>query len=78
MTMPVLVLLHFVLLHTLDGRDIYLNPGFVVSASEAREEDDPKKLMTAKVHCLISLLDGKFITVEEDCDSVRRRLQDQP
>lgn len=63
-------------LHTLDGRDVYVNPNAIVTITEARREGDPKKQTTDRVHCVITLSDGKAVTVEEDCDSVRRRLEE--
>lgn len=64
------------LLHTLDGRDVYVNPTHIVSVAEVREEHDPRKLLTGKVRCVVTLSNGKFLTVVEDCASVRRRLDE--
>ena len=74
--MIIAVVLQLVVLHTLDGRDVYVNPVHVVSVVEARDENDPHKTMTAKVRCAIGMLDGKIYTVAEDCANVRRRLQE--
>jgi hypothetical protein len=65
----------FVALHTLDGRDVYINPALVTTVGEARDPDDPKKQLTGDVHCVVNLADGKFVTVIERCDSVRDRLE---
>ena len=67
-------MLQLITLHTLDGRDVYINPAYVESVVEARDEHDPNKHMTAKVHCAIGMAGGKIYTVEESCDSVRQRL----
>lgn len=72
----ILIALELIVLHTLDGRDVYVNPDYVVSVVEARSEDDPHKRMTAQVHCAIGMSDGKIYTVAESCDSVRQRLQE--
>jgi uncharacterized protein YlzI (FlbEa/FlbD family) len=70
-----MILLKLVVLHTLDGRDVFINAAHVVSIGEARDERDPKKETTSRVHCVISMLDGMRIAVEENCDNVRERLQ---
>lgn len=64
------------LLMTLDGRYVFVSPPHIVSISDARDENDATKLTTARVHCLINLSDGKIVSVEEVCDSVRRRLKE--
>jgi uncharacterized protein YlzI (FlbEa/FlbD family) len=74
--MIILAVLQLIVLHTLDGRDVYVNTSHIVSVVEARDEDDPHKHMTAKVHCAIGMLDGKIYTVAESCDGVRQRLQE--
>lgn len=69
-------MIEFIILQTLDGRDVHVNPAAIVSISETSETRDPsKKLMTSKVHCVVNMTNGKFITVIEHCDSVRQRLQ---
>ena len=62
-------------LHTLDGRDVQVNTAHIVSISEGRDERDPDKWMTDKAHCVITLSNGKLIAVEENCDSVKQRLE---
>jgi uncharacterized protein YlzI (FlbEa/FlbD family) len=74
MIIAVAVVLQLVAFQTLDGRDVYINPTHIVSVSEARDENDPRKALTAKARCVITLTNGKFITVVEDCASVRDRL----
>jgi uncharacterized protein YlzI (FlbEa/FlbD family) len=62
------------LLQTLDGRSVLVNPKHIVTLTTSRDESDPRKRLTAKVHCVIHLSDGKFISVTEDCTSVQQRL----
>lgn len=62
----------FVALQTLDGRTVHVNPALVVSIGETRSEN--KTLLTDKVQCVVTFVDGKFITVVESCDSVKRRM----
>jgi len=62
------------LLQTLDGRAVLVNPKHIVTLASSRAESDPSKRLTGKVHCVIHLSDGKFISVTEDCTSVQQRL----
>ena len=61
---------------TLDGRDVYVPIAHIVSISDARDESNPDKWLIDKVHCIITLTTGKFLTVAESCDSVRQRLEE--
>jgi len=53
---------------------VLINSANIVSVtSEVRKPQE--KLLTDKVHCVINMTNGKFISVTEPCDSVRRRLE---
>jgi uncharacterized protein YlzI (FlbEa/FlbD family) len=68
--------LQLIAFETLDGREVLINPANIVSVSETSEVRKPQeKLLTEKVHCVINMTNGKFISVAEACDSVRRRLE---
>jgi hypothetical protein len=58
--------LALLLLHTVDGREVYVNPAYVVSTHEPQE----KGRYDEKVHCVVSFIDGKFISVKENCSEV--------
>ena len=60
---------------TLDGRKVFVNPSQIASISEAREAGDPNKQYTDRVHSVLTLSNGKMITVEESCDDIWRRLK---
>jgi uncharacterized protein YlzI (FlbEa/FlbD family) len=70
-------LLQLLAITTLDGREVHVNPMHIVSISEARSEDDPHKQFTGKAHCVLTLINGKLITVAEPCRSLRQRLQSE-
>lgn len=75
----VLVVLQLIVFRTLDGRDVHVNPSHIVSVSETSETRDPnERLLTDKVHCVITLSNGTKVSVAEGCDSVRRRLEENP
>lgn len=66
--------LELIVLHTLDGRAVHVNPKHVVSLTE-KIEGVPNRVMTGNVHCVVGLLDGKFISVADRCEVVRELLQ---
>ena len=74
-----ITLVEFVLFVALDGRQIEVNPKQVVTVSEARDDDGPaQKLVTGKVRCIITLTDGKVVSVAEECASAKTRLEGKP
>lgn len=70
------IALHLVLLHTVDGRDIHLNPAQITTVQEGREPGDPKRELTDKVRCAIGLSNGHFVSVIEECDVVRSLIEE--
>lgn len=68
--------MEFLVIMTLDGREIHMNPRHIVSISEAKQADDPGKHYTDDVRCVISLVDGAHVTTKEECDDIERRLQE--
>jgi hypothetical protein len=72
-TFPLVVL---IVLHTLDGREIDINPALVTHMREAREDDAEGKAFTNGVRCMINLADGKFVSVVEECPTVRRLIEE--
>jgi hypothetical protein len=65
-----------ILLHSPGGAEILINPQMVTSL-RARIEDEPNKVFTDEVQCMIALADGKFVTVVEHCDIVRKLVEEQ-
>lgn len=72
-----LIALHLIVLYTVDGHEVFINPQQVTSLHAAKD-DEPNKLFTDDVHCLIGLTDGKFITVVANCGTVRQLLEGGP
>jgi hypothetical protein len=62
--------MELLLLHTLDGRAVYVSPLHIVSVGEARIEGK----LSRDVNCVVNLVDGKFITVIESCTQIKDRL----
>ena len=67
-----LIAYEFIMLHGLDGRSIYVNPRHIVSVADAAK--DGKLLVSG--NCVVSMIDRKFLTVAESCDSIRERLKE--
>ena len=53
-----------------DGRPIAINPQQIVVIRGPSQKD----LLTRNVRCVLGTADGKFISVIEDCDTVRHKL----
>lgn len=64
-----------ILLHGPNGHEILINPA-TVSSMHAAISGKPNQLMTEEVKCLINTTDGKFLSVVESCDVVRKLLED--
>ena len=75
--MILLAALYLVVLHTIDGREVYINPQAVTNLQDARDDRDPTKHTAHGVECIISLSDGKFVSVAEFCETVREQLERQ-
>jgi uncharacterized protein YlzI (FlbEa/FlbD family) len=71
MDAAILALLSLLELHGLDGRTVYVNPQQIVSM--ARPKDD--RTFHSGVQCVITLADGKFVSVVETCDEVQARMR---
>jgi hypothetical protein len=67
------VLLYLIRLHTPEGKEISVNSAGVVTLREPRmgEEHFPKG-----AKCILNMADGKFNLVTEDCETVRRLIEE--
>ena len=75
MSTTALVALHLVLLHTVDGRETYVNPEQVVSLS-SHKTGEANKVLVESVECVLGLSNGKIVSVLEHCDEVIRKLEE--
>lgn len=66
--------LALIVLHGADGSVVTVNPDQITSMREARD-DAHGKLFKGNVRCMISLADGKFVTVIEDCGAVKKMVE---
>lgn len=67
----------YVAVHTIDGREVLINRQAIVTIGGARK-DGGQPMVTGKATCLVTLVDGKFVTVVEACETLRQRLGVKP
>ena len=65
--MSILLAATLFMVHGLDGREVYVNSEQVISMAMPGDS----KLFVEGVRCVITLTDGKFITVKETCSQVQ-------
>jgi hypothetical protein len=70
-----LIELHLVVFHSVDGHEVAINPAQVTTMYAAKD-DQENKLFVDSVRCVIGLTDGKFVTVAENCNVVKRLLEE--
>lgn len=74
MMRAIFIALHLVVLHSVDGYEVTINPAQVTNLTAAKE-DQNNKLFTDTARCVIGLTDGRFITVGENCATVKQILE---
>lgn len=62
------VLAAILMLHSVSGSEIDVNPKSIISMREARPNDS---YFAEGVRCMINTSDGKFVTVVETCEEIR-------
>jgi hypothetical protein len=68
----------YLAVQTLDGREVLINPTAIVTIGGPRSGDSAhQQLLTDKATCMVTFVDGKFVTVVEACDTLRQRLQNR-
>jgi hypothetical protein len=68
-----LIAFSLVLLHRADGYEVIVNPSQVTSLRATIGR--PSKLVPQGTRCMVGLTDGKFVSVVESCDEVRKLLE---
>jgi uncharacterized protein YlzI (FlbEa/FlbD family) len=68
-----LAAIELIALTQLDGRTAYVNPLHIIQLEETHSaKGKPNREFTDEVHCVIGMNGGKYITVRETCDEVRK------
>ena len=70
----ILIAVSFIMLHTVDGREVSVNPEQLASVTHSKDGEG-NKLLAADVHCVLNLNNGKFISVLEECGEVLRKIE---
>lgn len=65
----------FIILRTLEGHDVAINPDQITSITRGKD-GEANKLLTERVACVIGLSDRRFISVLDDCADVLRKISD--
>jgi hypothetical protein len=66
-------MIEWIILHGLDAQQIYLNPEQIISIRQPRGLNSGH--WPAGVRCLVTTVDGKYLTVVETCAEIRERLK---
>jgi hypothetical protein len=66
-------MIEWIILHGLENQQIYLNPKQVISIRQPRGLNSGH--WPAGVRCLVTTVDGKYLTVVETCAEIRERLK---
>jgi uncharacterized protein YlzI (FlbEa/FlbD family) len=72
---PLLVYL-LIILHSIEGHEVTIAPDQITNLRAARP-NKPNTLFIEQASCVISLTDGKFVTVKETCAEVRLLIEQQ-
>ena len=65
----------FLVVRTLSGDDIAINPNQITSITKTRDGEGNKWLVE-DVHCVVGLTNGKFVSTAESCPSLLHRLEE--
>lgn len=63
-----------IVLHGADGKEVTINADQVTSL-RSKSVKNAEGHFTAKAECMISLTDGKFVAVIEDCEIVQQAIK---
>lgn len=70
-----MIMLVMIILHSATGTPIDLNTQTITNLRNPEPGND--KLFTPGVKCQVNMTDGKFVTVTETCDEVRRKMKQE-
>lgn len=72
----ILIAAALIVLHGVDGNEISINPKHITTLHPTKESTHgkPNELVVGGVNCVVSLSNGKFLSVVEDCATIRNML----
>jgi len=68
------VVIELLVLHNPEGREIDINPAEITSLRETAPDDTPGKDLAPGIRCVVGLTDGKYASVVETCQSIRKSI----
>lgn len=72
-----LVRVVLIVLHNVDGGEIAINPEHVVALQHTSEAAGKTNTLIASGHkCVVSLSNGKMVSVVEDCGMIRQAIRE--
>lgn len=70
-----LIAVELITLHMIDGRVVQINPKQITQMLSAVPEGS-NRILANEVNCVIRFTDGSFLSVLEDCDTVRKLMNE--
>ena len=66
-----LAAVELITLHMIDGRVVQVNPRQVTQLVSGNDTSEQGKVLPDAVNCVVRFTDGAFLSVAEDCETVR-------
>jgi hypothetical protein len=67
-----------IVLHNLDGDEIIVNPEYITVLKPTHDTKGTSNTLVARGgKCVVGIGSGKFITVIEDCSTIRQAMQQE-
>jgi hypothetical protein len=63
-----------IVVHQLDGREAIINTAQITQLIEEREAGSPHKLLSDKVHCVVAMVDRRWVGTVETCEDIHAML----
>jgi hypothetical protein len=63
-----------IVVHQLDGREAIVNTAQITQLIEEREAGSPHKLLSDRVHCVVTMADRRWIGTIETCEQIHAML----
>jgi hypothetical protein len=70
-----MILLVLIVLHSGSGTPLELNPATITNL---RNPEPSNPAFTPNVRCQVNMTDGKYVTVLEKCEEVRKLIEGRP
>lgn len=70
---PIVLITSLIVVHTIDGRPVRVNPDAITQLAEPRGAEHGQ--LPPAVHCVLGLSDGRYLSVAEDCAAVGKLIE---